>query len=76
MFDYVRRKWEPLGAEMTQKHRDISIVPVAGGLIVAGGSTVPEMYDEESGRWVKLPHQMVEQREAGELISVPAFTHA
>ena len=42
---------------------------VAGGLVVGG---CPELYDEESGRWVTLPHAMVEPGRKSGLISVPA----
>jgi hypothetical protein len=71
VFDPVKRAWEPLGAEMAHKHGNISTVDVAGGLLAVGFHT-PELYDEESGRWVTLPHGMVEHRKATGLISVPA----
>ena len=46
---------------------------VAGGLL-AVGLTRPELYDEESGRWIMLSHDvMVEPgRNGTRLISVPA----
>jgi hypothetical protein len=68
----VKREWEPLGAEMAQPHANISAVAVAGGLIVVGGATVPELYDEESGRWLTLPHAMVQQCSATGLVPVAA----
>ena len=45
---------------------------VAGGLLAVGGITAPELYEEESGRWVTLPHAMAEKRSATGLVSVPA----
>jgi hypothetical protein len=66
----VKRAWEPLGAEMAHKHGTTSTVAVAGGLLTTGGMS-PELYDEESGRWVTLPHAMAKQRDAAGLISVP-----
>ena len=71
VFDPVKREWEPLGAEMASKHVNISIVAVAGGLL-AVAVTPPELFDEESRRWLTLPHAMVEPRKATGLVSVPA----
>jgi N-acetylneuraminic acid mutarotase len=71
VFDPVKREWKPLGAEMAHKHGNISAVPVAGGLIVMG-LTDAELYDEESGRWVMLPHAMAEPRSGPGLVSMPA----
>jgi N-acetylneuraminic acid mutarotase len=84
VFDPVTREWEPPGAEMAHQHGNISIMAVAGGLLAVGftvavaggllavGFVPPELYDEGSGRWVTLPHAMVELRQATGLISVPA----
>jgi uncharacterized protein (DUF2384 family) len=44
---------------------------VAGGLL-AVAVTPPELFDEESRRWLTLPHAMVEPRKATGLVSVPA----
>jgi N-acetylneuraminic acid mutarotase len=74
VFDLAKRKWEPLGAEMAHSHSNISTMAVAGGLIVVGGTTVPELYEEESGRWLTLPHAMVQQRRATGLVPVAAAT--
>eukprot|EP01046_Picozoa_sp_COSAG06_P015396 COSAG06_NODE_985_length_11197_cov_12.342314_2_plen_506_part_00 len=71
VFDPVKREWEPLGAEMAHKHGNIGAVAVAGGLLAVGVNP-PELYDEESGRWVTLPHAMVEPGRKSGLISVPA----
>ena len=70
VYDPVKREWEPLGADMAHKHGNISIMAVAGGLLVVGSK--PELYDEASGRWLKLPHAMAEKRQGGGLVSVPA----
>ena len=78
VFDPVKREWKPLVAETTGKHDDASAVAVAGGLIVVGGmngpgGNGPELYDEESGRWIRLPDTMAEPREGAlVLVSVPA----
>jgi hypothetical protein len=71
VFDPVKREWEPLGAEMAQKHPNTSTLAVAGGLIVVGSGTAPELYDE-TGRWFTLPHAMVQQRKATGLVPVAA----
>jgi hypothetical protein len=71
VFDPVTREWEPLGAEMARKHRQISAVAVAGGLIVVG-TTALELYEEETGRWLTLPHAMAELRKGAGLVPVPA----
>jgi hypothetical protein len=72
VFDPVKREWEPLGAETASTHGNVSAVSVAGGLLAVGGTTRPELYDEESRRWFRLPHTMVEPRSGGGLVSVPA----
>jgi hypothetical protein len=89
VFDPVKCEWEPLGAEMAHVLVDVATVPVAGGLVVVGlaqddvsvtggvlavgGTTRPELYDEECRRWFRLPHAMVEPRSGGGLaVSVPA----
>ena len=71
VFDPVKREWEPLGPEMARAHGNIGAVAVCGGLVVVRGSS-SELYDEESGRWLKLPHTMIEPRHGGGLVSVPA----
>jgi hypothetical protein len=71
VFDPVKREWEPLGVEMANESFDRSTVAVAGGLLAVGVNP-PELYDEESRRWLTLPHAMVEPRKATGLVSVPA----
>eukprot|EP01046_Picozoa_sp_COSAG06_P077526 COSAG06_NODE_25287_length_640_cov_1.585952_1_plen_199_part_10 len=71
VFDPVKREWEPLGAEMAYAHGNINIVAVAGGLLAVGANP-PELYEEESGRWLRLPHATAEQRHGTGLVPVPA----
>jgi hypothetical protein len=71
VFDTVKREWEPLGAEMADEHVSISAVAVAGGLLAVGVSP-PELYDEGSGRWLTLPHAMVQPRSNVGLVSASA----
>ena len=40
--------------------------------MVMGLAGRPKLYDEESGRWLTLPHAMVQPRQATGLISLPA----
>jgi hypothetical protein len=70
VFDPVKCEWEPLGAEMAHEHGNISTVAVAGGLLAVGFHP-PELYDEESGRWVTLPHGIADKRTATGLMSLP-----
>jgi hypothetical protein len=72
VFDPEKREWELLGAEMARPHANISAVAVCSGLVVAGGNKLPELFEEESGRWVALPHAMAEPRQGTGLISLPA----
>jgi hypothetical protein len=74
VYDPVKREWEPLGAEMAHTHGNISTVAVAGGLL-AMGANPSELYDEDSGRWLTLPHAMADQRTGTKgtgLVSMPA----
>ena len=73
VFDPVKREWEPLGAEMAHAHSNISAVAVVGGVLAMGGvpEIPPELYDEQTRRWLKLPHAMVEPRDGAGLVSVP-----
>jgi hypothetical protein len=71
VFDPAKCQWEPLGAEMAHERVSIQAVAVAGGLL-AVAVTPPELFDEESRRWLTLPHAMVEPRKATGLVSVPA----
>jgi hypothetical protein len=72
VYDPVKREWEPLGAEMAQEYGNASATAVAGGLLVMGMASRPKLYDEDSGRWLTLPHANAELRQATGLISLPA----
>jgi hypothetical protein len=80
VFDPVKREWEPLGAEMAHRHGNISTLAVAGAVLAVGGAEdkiKPELYDEESRRWFRLPHAMAKPRDgvrrsSAGLVSVPA----
>ena len=60
-----------LGVEMANESFDRSTVAVAGGLL-AVGVTRPELYEEETGRWIALPQTMIAKRQGVGLVSVPA----
>ena len=59
---------------------------VVGGLVVVGGTRSPsvrafdaaqhtvgsELFDEASGRWFELPHQMAQRRMSTQLVPLPA----
>jgi hypothetical protein len=75
VFDPVKREWEPLGAEMAHVHGNPRTVAVAGGMLLVSvdeDDDPNELYDEGSGQWFKLPHAMLQPREATGLVSVPA----
>ena len=69
-FDPVKQTWEPL-PEMDVASVSPAAAPVAGGMIVAGNETV-DLFDEESGRWLMLPHPMGQPRVSTQLVSLPA----
>ena len=61
------------GIHALQRHSGIA---VAGGLLAVGGGhnimSMSELYDEETGRWLTLPHKMVEERITVGSVSVSA----
>ena len=63
-FDPLRQTWQPL-PEMTEARVSTGIEPVAGGLVVEGA-----LFDEESERWLAMPHPMGQPR-AAQLVSLP-----
>ena len=69
-FDPVKRTWEAL-PEMAVAIRGPGAAPVAGGMVVAGRLTV-ELFDEENGQWLTLPHPMARLRDITRLVSLPA----
>jgi hypothetical protein len=69
-FDPVKRTWEPL-PETAIVRGNVPAEPVAGGMIMVGDETA-ELFDEESGRWLTLPHPMAAPCLTTQLISLPA----
>ena len=69
-FDPAKRTWESL-PEMAGARGNPAAEPVAGGMIVSGALTA-ELFDEESGRWLALPHPMAQRRGATQLVCLPA----
>ena len=77
--------WTPLPAAMVGGSRNFAaLVPVAGGMLVLGGCRqsdpgtgqvcyTTELFDEESGRWLELPHVMGESRTCAAAVSLPAM---
>eukprot|EP01047_Picozoa_sp_COSAG01_P018774 COSAG01_NODE_1024_length_12058_cov_91.598211_5_plen_512_part_00 len=79
VYDCVRNEWTPLPAlnGMVGGGRDdAALVPVAGGMLILGGqhddrSVEAELWDEESRRWLKLPHGMGTRCTWATAVSVP-----
>ena len=70
-FDPVKRTREPL-PETAETIGNAAAAPVAGGMIVVGREKVI-LFDEESGRWLLLPHSMARPRVgATQMVSLPA----
>ena len=84
VFDPVARLWEPLGhlpqggSYCRHGRTSYSVVAVAGGMVAVGGDcgeerSYNELFDEESDRWLALPHPMVVRCDAqARVVSVPA----
>ena len=60
-----------------------ALVAVPGGMVAVGSDAVggdagaAELFDEESGRWIALPHAMAALRDGGaRVVSVPASAFA
>ena len=71
----AQREWAPLGADMAHEHASISTVAVAGGMLLVSvdeDDDPNELYDEQNGRWFRLPHAMVQPRDGTGLVSVRA----
>ena len=66
----MKRTWEAL-PEIAVAPGNVAAVPVAGGMVVAGSETM-DLFDEESGRWLRLPHPMAQPRVTTQLVSLPA----
>ena len=70
LFDPVKRTWEAL-PEMDTVPGNIAAAPVAPGMVAAANENV-KLFDEESGRWLTLPHPMSEPRSNTQLVSLSA----
>jgi hypothetical protein len=72
-FDPVSRAWQPL-PPMPRDMVAGAVVAVAGGLLAVGGydHEGAMLFDEESGRWFTLPHQMPTGRAGHGLATIPA----
>ena len=57
-----------------------ALVAVPGGMVAVGGdehAAAAELFDEESGRWIALPHAMAASREvAAGAVLMPASVAA
>ena len=84
MFDLATQTWEPLPAQiqMACRLKPASVVPVSGGLIAVGhhpergtelrlGACPTQLYDDASGRWLKLPCSMENELRGVGFVHVP-----
>ena len=57
-----------------------ALVAVPGGMVAVGGdqrAAAAELFDEESGRWIALPHAMAASREVvARVVLMPASAAA
>eukprot|EP01047_Picozoa_sp_COSAG01_P052523 COSAG01_NODE_5531_length_4203_cov_8.341618_2_plen_521_part_00 len=80
VYDCARNEWTPLPAPfgMVGGHRYCAaLVPVAGGMLILGGyaddgsMAEGELWDEESQRWLEVPHGMDTSRSFAAAMLVP-----
>jgi hypothetical protein len=79
VYDPARCAWESL-PEMAQAREYLGLTAVAGGMIAVGSGAdhqtcnddYGELFDEESGRWFKLPRAMTQPRLSTCMVAVPA----
>ena len=60
-------RWEALGSDIASH----AVVVVAGGLVAIGEdlqAAAPELFDEQSGRWIALAHGPAASRDGGEVV--------
>jgi hypothetical protein len=78
VYDCARNEWTPLptpigivGGPPTilLSRLGAALVPVAGGMLILGGR--PELWDEESQRWLELPHGMDTPRSSAAAMLLP-----
>eukprot|EP01047_Picozoa_sp_COSAG01_P020059 COSAG01_NODE_1134_length_11558_cov_8.381360_3_plen_547_part_00 len=78
VYNCARNEWTRLPAPsgMVGGGRECAaLVPVAGGMLILGGeyrAVEAELWDEESQRWLKLPHGMDTWRAHATAVPVPA----
>jgi hypothetical protein len=73
VYDCARNEWAPLPAPIGMVGgvgECAALVPVAGGMMILGGdaddeSVEAELWDEESQRWLELPHGMIPYQRSG-----------
>eukprot|EP01047_Picozoa_sp_COSAG01_P020064 COSAG01_NODE_1134_length_11558_cov_8.381360_8_plen_228_part_00 len=81
VYDCARNEWTPLPASIGDigmvggGRLGAALVPVAGGVLILGGdaadSAKGELWDEESRRWLELPHRMDTTCSFAAAVSVP-----
>ena len=78
-FDPVTLKWRDKCSDMAYARGVPGLAVVPGGAVAIGsqnhmdnGAANVEIYDEDTGRWFRLPHAMAKPRVAGSLITLPA----
>ena len=78
-FDPKTLTWRKTSCDMAFARGIPGLAVVPGGAVVVGsqndmlpGTANVELYDEEAGRWLQLPHAMAKPRVAGSLITLPA----
>lgn len=64
---FAAGRWEPLHADLLSNRSAHALVAVAGGMIAIGGedegAVAAELFDEESRRWLALPHRLAVPRD-------------
>ena len=71
-FDAVAGRWEPL-PKMATSRTCHALVAVPGGMVAVGGderAAAAELFDEESGRWIALPHAIDAARDAAARVAL------
>ena len=75
VFDPATGMWEPLPG-MAASRGSHALAAVAGGMVAFGGdqqAAAAELFDQESGRWLALPHGPAALRDStARVVSAPA----
>lgn len=79
LFDPASLTWRTKRSHMAFSRGIPGLAVVPGGAVVTGShnqmgenSRNVELYDEDSGQWLRLPHPMAKPRVAGSLVTLPA----